>query len=447
MRRLSLRLKLTLLAAAGLLALVLAQAAVLRVTLSTLVQGHVVEGLEHDLDTLYARLLESERPPAEFGAALGLVYSTPLSGHYFRIQGPGGVVRSRSLWDEDLKTPDVPVGHRRITRAPGPLDQRLVVLSRGYRIDGDRVTLSVAEEVGPLADAVARWQGRFLWATLVAVALVLGLQLWVIRRSLRPLDAAVAACRRLETGEARPVDDRGPREIAPVLQAVNRLVRHHGLRLNRSRRALGNVSHALKTPLAVLGQLADDLDAGGDSATARALRTQVSAMTGTVEREMRRARLAGKDHPGAGFQVRGELRSLAEVLERIHGGGVTLDLEAPDGVLPLDGEDMLELFGNLLDNAWRWAASRVRVRLWVSPRHTLEGIIEDDGPGLPAERRARLGQTGAVLDEGGGHGLGLGIVQDIVDQYRGDIRYHGSVDLGGLRVEFTLPLPGYDEDP
>ncbi|MFP4244256.1 MAG: sensor histidine kinase [Ectothiorhodospira sp.] len=439
-RPLSLRLRLILLAAAGLLVLLLAQAAVLRETLSTLVHGHVVDGLEHDLDTLYAHLLERSGPPTEAGFALGRIYSVPLSGHYFRIRTSGGVARSRSLWDEDLQTPEVPVGERRVTREPGPLDQRLVVLTRGYRIDGQPVTLSVAEEVGPLADAVARWQRRFLGITLVVVALVLGLQLWVIRRSLQPLDAAVIACRRLETGESTPVDDRAPREIAPVLEAVNRLVRHHGLRLNRSRRALGNVSHALKTPLAVLGQLADDLAARGDEETARTLRTQLGSMTGTVEREMRRARLAGKDHPGSGFHAHRELEALVEVLRHVHGDGVDWELEVPEGVLPLDGEDMLELFGNLLDNARRWATSRVRVNLWISQRGTLEGVIEDDGPGVPEERRAHLGRGGTTLDEGG-HGLGLGIVRDIIDQYHGDIHYDEGMALGGLRVELTLPLP------
>ncbi|MCG5516890.1 MULTISPECIES: sensor histidine kinase [unclassified Ectothiorhodospira] len=438
----SLKFRLSLLAGSCLLALLIAQGLGLQALSRVLVDGYLVDRLDHDADTLYVHLLDSEEGPAAFNRTLGIIYSTPLSGHYFRIESPGSVVRSRSLWDEDLESPDVPEGEQWITRIQGPGDQPLLMLSRGYRIEDEAVVISVAQELGPMKAAVDELEGRFMAITLPALGLALLLQFLVIHRALRPLDAAVDACRRLETGEAVPVELPAPREIAPMLKAVNRLVHHHGLRLNRSRRALGNVSHALKTPLAVLSQLADDMSVQGDDNAARTLRQQLHAMNETVEREMRRASLAGRDHPGPGFNARKELTGLVEALHRIHQHRVTVHLQVPAGTWPLDADDMLEIFGNLLDNACRWAASQVRVELRVAHGHTLKVIIEDDGPGIPPEGMPLLGRQGRPLDErGDGHGLGLGIVQDVVDQYEGQITYDASPDLGGLRVTLSLPLP------
>lgn len=438
----SLKFRLSLLAALCLLALLAAQGLGLKTLSRVLVDGYLVDRLEHDADTLYVHLLDSEEGPAAFNRTLGIIYSTPLSGHYFRIQSPHTVVRSRSLWDEDLASPPVPEGEQWLTRMEGPAGQALLMLSRGYRIDGEAVVISVAQELGPMQTAVDELEGRFMAMTLAALGLALLLQFLVIQRALRPLDAAVDACRRLETGEAVPVNLPAPREITPMLEAVNRLIRHHGLRLTRSRRALGNVSHALKTPLAVLSQLADELSTRGDEDTARTLRRQLRAMHETVEREMRRASLAGRGHPGAGFDARKELTDLLEALDRLHRHRVTMQLQVTAGTWPLDGEDMLEMFGNLLDNACRWATSRVRVRLSPTREHTLQAIIEDDGPGISPGDIPLLGRPGRPLDERrDGHGLGLGIVQDVVDQYEGRITYDASPDLGGLRVTVTLPLP------
>lgn len=438
----SLKFRLSLLAGICLLALLIAQSLGLQTLSRVLVDGYLVDRLDHDADTLYVHLLDSEGGPAAFNRTLGIIYSTPLSGHYFRIQSPHSVVRSRSLWDQDLESPPVPEGEQWITRIQGPSEQPLLMLSRGYRIDGDAVVISVAQELGPMKAAVEELEGRFMAMTLPALVLALLLQFLVIRRALRPLDAAVDTCRRLETGEAVPVDMPAPREIAPMLEAVNRLVHHHGLRLNRSRRALGNVSHALKTPLAVLSQLADELSAQGNDDAAQTLRRQLHAMNETVEREMRRASLAGRDHPGAGFDARKELTDLVEALDRLHQHRVTIHLQVAAGTWPLDADDMLEMFGNLLDNACRWAASQVQVELRLTPERVLQAVIEDDGPGIPPEDIPLLGLQGRPLDEGGdGHGLGLGIVQDVVDQYEGQITYGPSPVLGGLRVTLSLPLP------
>ncbi|QKT03547.1 sensor histidine kinase [Ectothiorhodospiraceae bacterium 2226] len=435
----SLKGHLTLLIGAGLLALLALQAAGLRVIPGALVEDYVLTRLEHDADTLYARLLAAAEPVELFAGSVGIIYERPLSGHYFRIDTGDAVLRSRSLWDEDLPLAALVPGEARTARLPGPLDQTLLVLSRGYQVAGQAVTIAVAEDVSAMERTVARLERQLLGAMLAAVVLVLLLQLLVIRRALRPVDAAVAACRSLERGAPAPVELRAPREIEPLVEAINRLVRHHGRRLARQRRALGNLSHALKTPLAVLGQIADETAARGDHATAEALRAPLATMHRTVERELRRARLAGRDQPGAGFDARAELPPLAEALQRLYEGRVTIDLDVRGEPAPLDAEDMLELFGNLLDNACKWAAARVRVS--VRQGRDLDAVIEDDGPGVAPEAYARLGQPGVRLDEQTpGHGLGLAIVHDVVDQYEGRVAYGRSSALGGLSV--TLHISG-----
>jgi signal transduction histidine kinase len=207
------------------------------------------------------------------------------------------------------------------------------------------------------------------------------------------------------------------------------------------RHAAGNLSHALKTPLAVLAQIADERDTAGDSPAASAIRDQVESMRATIEREMRRARLAGSGARSAGFDAREQLQALAEALGRLHADrALRIDVDAPAQRFALDREDMLELFGNLLDNACKWARTSVRVEL-AERDGALRFRIDDDGPGVDDALLARLGHGTLRTDERKpGHGLGLTIVADIVAQYRGSIDYRRSERLGGLCAAGSLPL-------
>lgn len=437
----SLKLRITLLVGACLLLLLAAQAVGLRIIPGALVQDYVLTRLEHDADTLYARLVAGTEPVDLFTRTVGIIYETPLSGHYFRIDSGDAVIRSRSLWDEDLPLSALAPREQRIDRLPGPANQSLLVHRRGYEVRGQPVTISVAEDVSAMERTVTRLEQRLLAAMTAAIALVLLLQFLLIRRALRPVDEAVAACRRLESGGAAPLQVRAPREIEPLVEAVNRLIHHHGLRLERTRRALGNVSHALKTPMTVMSQVTDELAERGDRATAESLRRQLEQMRNTVERELRRARLAGSGQPGAGFDARAEFQALVEVLRQLYRDRVDMEVRVEgDEPVPVDREDMLELFGNLLDNACKWAASRV----WVAVRQGpgIHAVVEDDGPGVEEAMVGQLVQPGFRLDESTpGHGLGLAIARDVVEQYGGWIEFGRSAELGGLRVEVHIPQP------
>lgn len=440
--RLSLTLSLVLLAAAALLAFGLQDFP------RRLVEDFVGSRLEHDADMLYARVLDAPDPEVAAQDAGGSVYRLPLSGHYFVISVGSQLIRSRSLWDEDLATPAVTqAGFAR--RVPGPAGQSLLVFAKRFPDTDGGITVIVAEDVSAIDDAIARFRTQLLVGVALALLALLALQRVLLVRGLAPLDDAVATCRRIERGEPL-ADEAGsstraaPSEVQPMLDALDRLARHHAQRLGRIRHAVGNLSHALKTPLAVLSQQADDLAARGDASAAASMREQLDAMRATIERELRRARLAGGSAQGEPVEIRALLASLADVLQQLHRDrGIAIAVDAAERRVALDREDLLELFGNLLDNACKWARHRVRVSVApsVPAGNALEFSVEDDGPGVPDEMLGQLGTAGMRIDEQQpGHGLGLAIAADIVAQYGGSIRYRRSAALGGLQAQASLPL-------
>jgi len=444
-RRLSLTLALVLLAAGVLLAFAL------RDFPRRMVEEHVLARLDHDADLLYVHLLDAlARQDGEAGmdsalmGAAGPAYDLPLSGHYFLVRLGDRQWRSRSTWDADL---DLPEGAEGLVspRLAGPAGQALLVVAKRFpdSADGRAVSIALAEDVAAIDAAIAAFRAQALTVLGLALLVLLVLQRRVLVRGLVPLDEAVEACRRLERGEAVQFEADAPAEVRPLLAAVERLSRHQAQRLGRIRHAAGNLSHALKTPLAVLGQSADGLAARGDAEGAAAIRTQLETMRATIERELRRARLAGGAAGGAGFALRAQLGALIEVLQRLHAGrGLRIELEADERTWPVDREDMLELFGNLLDNACKWA--RARVRVVVAPdagTARLAFSVEDDAGLLLGACGSGLGTAGLRADESRpGHGLGLAIVGDIVAQYGGTLRFGRGSALGGLRVDVELPL-------
>ena len=462
--RLTLSLSLLLLATGALLAFALQHFP------RDLVEGYVLSRLEHDADLLYTQLRDAPDPEqVAVRAAGGTIYHLPLSGHYFRVTHAGSTLLSRSLWDTEL---GFAPGGDGVSRQPGPAGQKLLVYTRAYPGAGHPGVghpaavepappwiVEVAEDISEIDAAIAAFRRTLLGAGALTLLLLAWMQRGLLVRGLAPLDEAVAACRRLERGESVPIATDAPAEVKPMLDAVNRLVRHQGSRLARIRHAAGNLSHALKTPLAALGQAADEAADAGDLALAESLRVPIDTMRATIERELRRARLAGSGPTADGFDPAAQLPALAEGLERLYRDrGIAIELDVEPGRLPLDREDMLELFGNLLDNACKWARSRVRLAVATSGRDLRGGAgqrddalrfrVDDDGPGVRDDLLSQLGRAGFRVDEGRpGFGVGLSIVADIVAQYEGTIVYGRSDSLGGLRAEGRLPIASAEPSP
>ena len=205
-----------------------------------------------------------------------------------------------------------------------------------------------------------QWVGLGLGGA--ALLLILVAQRYTVRRALRPLEQVRQQIAQLQQGRRSDLDAEVPEELEPLVAQINHLLAHTEDTLKRSRNALGNLGHALKTPLAVLISLAGREELAAHPALRATMREQLEQIEQRLSRELGRARLAGEVLPGARFDCAQELPGLFATLSMIHDHGLSLDWQAPPGlVLPRDREDLLELLGNLLDNACKWADQRVQL--------------------------------------------------------------------------------------
>ena len=365
-------------------------------------------------------------------------YQRPFSGHYFRIELPDRTWRSRSLWDAVPAWPETSGLATELLE--GPQRQRLLAFSAEYRRDGQPIVISVAQDYTPILDSFARVRLSGLGLVGVALLVFLLLQRYAMTLALRPLERARQQIAQLQQGQRQQLDSQAPVELQPLVAQINHLLTQTEETLQRSRHALGNLGHALKTPLAVLGSLIQREELAAHPQLHAALQEQLGQIQQRISRELTRARLAGDVLPGAHFDCAAELPALLDTLRMIHQRDIQLRWTAPsDCRLPWDREDMLELLGNLLDNACKWANSEVVLSIERSAAgYRLR--VDDDGPGIPAAERAPVLDRGTRLDERAeGHGLGLGIVRDILSAWSGTLSLQDS-PLGGLQVQIELPV-------
>ncbi len=404
-----------------------------------LTEEYVASRLEHDGESLLVGLRFSAdgRPQLDPGY-VAPVYNRPYSGHYYVVDSGAQRLRSRSLWDEDLsyQQPGPTLQH-----AAGPQNQPLLLWTARFEKHGREVRLAVAEDMSATDSNIAKFRLRFTAIALAALVLLIALQRLIVRNALRPLGQIGNDCRRLERGVIDCLSGDVPTEVRPLVNEVNRLILMLRQRLQRQRNALGNLAHALKSPLTVLTQLLDR-DTFHEDPRARAeMRRAVERIREITDRELRRARLSGEPGPGQRVDVARELPAVIDAISKVHRDrAIDYQLEVPEHkIVAADREDLLELFGNLLDNAGKWAMSRVRIV--VSDQPGLHLRIDDDGPGVDDGGFDQLAARGTRLDESmPGHGLGLSIVKEIVAQHGGTLEFARSEDLGGLRVCVTIPF-------
>ena len=395
------------------------------------------EDLKDETQTLLVALVRGQNGVQLDERRLDPTFQRPFSGHYFRIDFADETWRSRSLWDRDLPKP---------ARAglqdglgDGPRGQLLLVYRGDYQRFGQRFSISVAQDYTPILESFRRLQWLGLGLGAAALLLILLAQRYTVRSALRPLERVREQIAQLQQGRRTELDSQVPQELEPLVAQVNHLLSHTEDTLKRSRNALGNLGHALKTPLAVLVSLSEREELRDQPELQATLREQLAQIRQRLERELGRARLAGEALPGAYFDCAAELPGLFSTLGMIHSHGLKLEWQAEPGLcLPWDREDLLELLGNLLDNACKWADAEVRLSL-VQEGEGYRLWVDDDGPGIAPERREAVLGRGTRLDEQvAGHGLGLGIVRDMVEAWGGSLSLEDS-PLGGLRIAISLP--------
>jgi signal transduction histidine kinase len=401
-------------------------------------EDYIVSRLQHDNEVLLAALGFDNNMPILTMDRISSEYQRAFSGHYYLIHSNGSQLRSRSLWDSELTIPILSSGDSRQFRLDGPQQQRLLVLVTGYSKQGQNITIAVAEDLSTIEADILILQQRFTLTAILALLILVGIQLLIVRTALYPLKTAGKEIRALEHGELRQLSQSVPSEISPLVQEVNHLLTVLDQRLQRSRNALGNLTHALKKPLTVLQQLRCG---DTDQAAQQSLQTNTQEMQQLIERELRRARIAGEGPIGACFIPDTEIKPLLDTLQMIYQQKqLTFETHIPTTpMLPFDREDMLELLGILMDNACKWAKTRVRLTLQMEGQLFIK--VEDDGDGVDDSVIAQLTQRGSRLDESvSGYGLGLAIAQDIIEQYHGTMELGRSEELGGFCVSAGLPV-------
>lgn len=397
------------------------------------------QGVKASTERLLTAIRNGPNSPFIDQTRLDPAWNRPLSGQYFLIRFGDQQWRSRSLWDTDLLLPE-DSSNRVFHSIDGPGSQQLLVLTKGFERFGQHFDITVASDYSPLLHEFHRalWHFIVLWSVALLLALIL-LNSWM-RRALRPLENTRHQLAAIQAGEEQLLDEQVPQELLPLIRQINQLLAQTRQSLQRSRNALDNLGHALKTPLAVLSSLIEREAIRSRPELHQPLRTQLDQINDRVHRELNLAQNAAGSGAFEPFIAGRDLPPLIDALEKAHRRHLALDHQYDgDLILPFDRADLIEVFGNLLDNAWKWADSKVAIAINESPTHW-QLTVEDDGPGIsnPSDREQAL-QRGYRLDESvAGQGLGLAIVADTVAAYGGKLQLDTSV-LDGLAVRIELP--------
>jgi two-component system sensor histidine kinase PhoQ len=378
-------------------------------------------------------------------------FSNPDSGLYALVTSEGGNFRWRSpsLTGRagDFLRPQPP--GMREWRYWHSDDRELMVLNFGiawedYQGHETRYTLAVAADTAPLLNEIQGFRTT-LWTWLGGLAFILLLaQGAILQWGLRPLRSVVEDLRRIESGAADRLKSHYPRELQGLTSNLNALIARSHANQQRYRNSLDDLAHSMKTPLAILRTAAHE---DGDSGAFRALvQEQVQRMDTIVQHQLRRAAASGRGTLGRVVQVAPLVKRLTRSLGKVYRDKVVqVDLElSPEARFFGDEADLLEVLGNLADNAFKYGHHRVRVSAIAlpsgyGPRPGLELCIEDDGPGIDPTRLDELMQRGRRLDEGvPGEGIGLSVAREIVNLYEGRIEA-GRSSLGGAHIRVHWP--------
>ncbi|MAG54485.1 sensor histidine kinase [Vreelandella aquamarina] len=396
----------------------------LEATLNVVIAGVTYDPLNQQLN--YERALGDSR------------FDHVYSGWYWQITDEANrSVASRSLWDQRLPV----LESERVTARtlPGPRGQQLRVVERDIYLAPLETPLhvSVAARDDDLREDIQEFQ-QMLWLGLLGLgALLLGVLALQVRWGLAPLRRMNANLREVEQGRTEQLETRLPDELATLAKSMNAVLARDQRLIERGRHTAGNLAHALKTPISVMRLLAKQLP--GESRDT--WEAELSRIDSAVRHHLARASAAGEGVRFAPVALQGTLAplitGLARLAQRRH---ITLRQTVDSGVrVHMDGQDLQEMVGNLLDNALRWGKSDVHIRLQAQSEMLLL-VVSDDGPGMTPQECQAAVQRGKRLDEQrSGSGLGLAIVTDLVTLYHGQMRLQRA-ESGGLEVVIELPV-------
>jgi len=408
------------------------------------------------LRTLVADVAAPEEAGEKFPQSLTEpLFELPLSGWYWQVtrldSGKHEVRSSRSLWDgglPHLQDRGVPAGTdgSRLGYVDGPEEQRLRLVERNIDLgDEGHYLVAVAGDDAEIAGEVRFFDQALIITFSILAAVLLLTTMFQVRFGLAPLKRITDSLAAIRSGTAERLAGQFPEEIAPLARETNALIEANKEIVERARTHVGNLAHALKTPLSVM---VNEAAARTGDPFADKVHEQADIMRDQVARHLERARLAARlTVVGSITDVAPVVTALARTMEKIHlNRGVAIDVRA-DAQARFRGErpDLEEMLGNLVDNACKWASSKVAIEVLrerpdpASAEQVLRIVVDDDGRGLSPSEREQVAERGRKLDESKpGSGLGLSIVVELAALYGGELKL-GAAPLGGLRAELVLP--------
>ena len=433
------------LAVVWVLASLLAAGLALQYLFSNNIERATREDLDAALTRLAALIVPSTDEPSLSAPLPDPRYDTPFGGRYWQLEQveTGKIARSRSLWDFVIDAPrtDDLVHHQQ-----GPDGSHLILRTRQLEIedDGEARTylVTVAQDHGPIHAATQRF-GQDVTQVLAVLGALIVLAAWLqIRIGLSPIRGVKLAIEAVRRGDMARLEGPFPTELGPLVQEVNGLLDARETMMERARARAADLAHGLKTPLAAINGIAERLREKGNDSEADLLQDLGFEMSERVDYQMRLAALRVRT---SAHSMRSSLNSAVirtlTVLKKTGRGEMlhwVADL-ADDCWVDVHRQDLMELVGITLENAAKWASSRIVVRSMSSDEKAVLEIC-DDGPGIPADQLQSLGTRGVRLDQSlPGSGLGLAIAAEILDINRGSMTF-AEAPGGGLVVTLTLPL-------
>lgn len=418
--------------------------------LSSIFRAHVTEQFYEELSVHTEELERLDRLKDVPGGSLrerfsDPRYDVPLSGFYWEVQRTVGAgYTSASLGGRSLgKIPVAsgPASDRHAQRVQGPTGPLLLTTLHGTAEAKGKLYI-VGTDERHLELAVSAFD-RVLAISLAGLGGVLTLAVaGFVAFGLAPFNALARDLRRVRAGEASRLEGAYPSEVQPLVSELNAMICSQHDSLQRARAHAGNLAHGLKGPLAIIADEAYQLGERGDGGASVAIADQCRAMLLHIDHHIARTRAQAMARtPGTRSDVRQVISGVCSALSRLHGGkDISLEQELDHDVYAiLDPQDLNELVANVVDNAFKFARSRIIVRAGTGERGQIVISVDDDGPGLPPEARETVFSPGARLDESKpGAGLGLAIVRDLVELYQGQVELTQS-SLGGLQVRLLLP--------
>ncbi|HEX4409784.1 MAG TPA: sensor histidine kinase [Xanthobacteraceae bacterium] len=429
------------------------------IALSTLYRHAVERSFDRRLDvylrTLVADVASPEEGADKFPQSIGEpLFELPLSGWYWQVSRldtkTPEVHSSRSLWDSNLpRLVDDKIGSSSEYRqgyAHGPEDQDLRMVERNVDLGSDgRYLIAVAGDASEIDDETHSFDraiGLTFAGLTMALLLTTALQ---VRFGLSPLKRISESLAAIRSGRAERLEGEFPVEIAPLARETNALIEANREIVERARTHVGNLAHALKTPLSVI---VNEAAARGNDPLAHKVLEQTDIMRDQVARQLERARLAARSSViGTLIDVPQVVTALARTMEKIHRArDIAIDVDVPEHArFRGEQQDLEEMIGNLVDNGCKWAQSRVAIEVTAdapspaNPKPRVHIVVDDDGPGLDPAERERVAKRGQRLDETKpGSGLGLSIVVELAGLYGGVLTLD-TAPIGGLRAELALP--------